>query len=125
MAVEEIPVDAETPQEEAEILEQEPIPQTPAPPEPEAAPKRKPGRPRKAAPPPQAPPVPQAPPAAPKKVIMRKTRPARPPPEEAAAPEFTETISDMSSAYLVAELMNRRRERGREMKASLYRSFVM
>ena len=121
MAVEEIPVDAETPQEEAEILEQEPIPQTPAPPEPEAAPKRKPGRPRKAAPTP----VPQVPPTAPKKVIMRKTRPARPPPEEAAAPEFTETISDMSSAYLVAELMNRRRERGREMKASLYTSFVM
>ena len=117
--VEEIPVGEIEMEQEAQPPTPPPeaLPPTPEPP----TPKRKPGRPRKA---PQAPEPPQAPPPTPKP----KARKPRPTPEapEAPPPDRQEfNIGDMSSAYLVSELMNRRRERGREMKASLYRSFVM
>ena len=111
--VEEIPVE-----QTLEIPEQEATPPpTPPPPTPEA-PKRKPGRPRKEAPPPT--PEPPAP-------KPRAKRAARPPPEAAppVEPQQDFSIGNMSSAYLVAELMNRRRDRDRDMKASLYKSFVM
>ena len=119
--ISEIPVT----QEEAE-LEPEPLepPPPPSPPKKEPQPeKRRPGRPRKEpkeqpkenVPPPEAKPK-----AKPKTRAKVKDEPFKTLQE---APSFT--INDLSNAQLMAELVNRRRTTDREMKANLYRSFVM
>jgi hypothetical protein len=86
----------------------------PPPPEP---PKKKPGRPKKDSA--------QAPSAR-----ERSSQPPTQPPAPvlSAHPEidpFRATLDTMSSAALVAELVNRRRASERQMKQELYRSFVM
>jgi outer membrane biosynthesis protein TonB len=76
--------------------------ETPKPPEP----KRKPGRPKK-----------EPPQETPQERIAPQERPEIDP--------FRATLDTMSSAALVAELVNRRRASERQMKQELYRSFVM
>ena len=89
----------------------------------EPKPKRKAGRPKKEVQAPQEPktprvkppPKPKAKPRVPKENIPNQL------PEAPAALPF----QGLSSAELVAELVNRRRVEERAMKANLYRSFVM
>ena len=79
---------------------------------PERLPKRKVGRPKKE----------NAQPTQPK-AAQPKAQPKAQQPAQPAPPPFT--INDMSSAQLVAELVNRRRANERTMRQELYRSWVM
>ena len=132
--VQEIPIDGDTGETDAQdnAQEQEAEPASSPPPEPassarvpqEQAPKKR-GRPKKIANSvrvPQEHPEPEPPPPpAPKP--QRKPKVAKAPPPEAFVEPFS--LDAMSSAQLVAELVNRRRASEREMKQNLYRSFVM
>jgi hypothetical protein len=102
----------------------------PPPPQPlERIPKKR-GRPKKE-------PVPEAPEGRgqsphphPQPVPEPKKRPrAKPKPKPAVAQPIVEeasfSVNDLSNAQLIAELVNRQRATQREMKANLYRSFVM
>ena len=126
--ISEIPV-TEPLEESAEPLEPaEPEPLEPPPPpsppkkEPE---KRRPGRPKKE-PKENVPPPDASDALVPKPQAKPKAKPKKPkdePFKTLEAPSFT--ISDLSNGQLMAELVNRRRATDREMKANLYRSFVM
>ena len=131
--VQEIPIDGDTggtedvqeQQEPQEDAPQEAEPQAPEPAssarvpqeQPEPKPKKG-GRPKKIAEPPEPPPPPPGP-----KPKRRKPKVEKAPPPETFVAPFN--LDDMSSAQLVAELVNRRRASEREMKQNLYRSFVM
>jgi len=133
------PKDRVAPAEPLELRGPDQALEPPPPPEPpQREPKRKPGRPKKdrnedrnedrndrvarvarVAPAELAAPAPKAKPKA-------KKQPAADPVDRiAAADPIQFSINDLSSAQLVAELVNRRRATEREMKANLYRSFVM
>jgi hypothetical protein len=108
--------DAQAPPEKAEPKKRGRPKKTEPPPEP----KKKPGRPKKDSA--QAPserssqPPTQAP----------SERSSQPPVLSASHEDpFRATLDTMSSAALVAELVNRRRASERQMKQELYRSFVM
>jgi hypothetical protein len=145
--ISEVPVDQEI--QEAEISHQESVEDNstleaqeattlnpPPPPQPpERTPKKR-GRPKKE-------PVPEAPEGRgqsapegrgqsphPQPVPEPKKRPrAKPKPKPAVAQPIVEeasfSVNDLSNAQLIAELVNRQRATQREMKANLYRSFVM
>ena len=85
----------------------------------EPTPKKR-GRPKKEPPPPPEP-APKKPRGRPKKPPPTSEAPEAP---EASAPQPF-TLDSMSSAMLVAELVNRKRQAERQMKQNLYRSFVM
>ena len=128
MSVEEIPIEAEASQMEAqEALEEAPEAEAPEAEAPEAeapvetAPKRKPGRHRKEPAEPKTPRV--KPPPKPKAKARTPREKENEPPQ--LAPEPQRPFEGLSSAQLVAELVNRRRTEERAMKANLYRSFVM
>ena len=106
----------------------------------EEPPKRKPGRPKKVveareARVPKAQEVPQEPKTPRVKPPPKPKAKTRVPKENKAAPSRSEVpiqlpeapapFQGLSSAELVAELVNRRRIEERAMKATLYRSFVM
>jgi hypothetical protein len=127
--VEEIPIEPDAP--EPEILE---APETQPETQPEIPvmssesrpePKKR-GRPKKETPKPPEPP--KRKPGRPKKSEQKPQPPQETPPERSSQPEidpFRATLDTMSSAALVAELVNRRRAFERQMKQELYRSFVM
>ena len=109
----------EAPGEEITEEESAPVEEEPEEPAEPAPPKRKPGRPKK---------NPEAKPKAAPKAPRPKAK--APPAQSAQAsspvvPPFRATLDTMSSAQLVAELVNRRRQTEREIKQNLYRSFVM
>ena len=84
--------------------------------------KRKPGRPKKEVEKvekPKSPPKPKAKTRTPKENIAPATAP------EIIENRAPEPFYGLSSAQLVAELVNRRRLEERQMKQNLYRSFVM
>ena len=84
--------------------------------------KRKPGRPKKEiekVEKPKPPPKPKAKPRVPKENIAPTNAP------EIIENRAPEPFYGLSSAQLVAELVNRRRIEERQMKQNLYRSFVM
>ena len=130
--VQEIPIDGDTGTEDVQEQEEpassvanstrvpqehpeQPPEPTSSPPEPK--PKKR-GRPKKIPEPEPPPPPPPAP-----KPKQRKPKVEKAPPEALVAEPFS--LDDMSSAQLVAALVNRRRASEREMKQNLYRSFVM
>lgn len=115
------PVEPLEPAEPAEPLEPPP---PPSPPQKEPEVKRRPGRPKKEKPAEASEArVPKAQPK-PKTKPKVKDEPFKATLQEAqTAPSFS--IGDLSNGQLMAELVNRRRATDREMKASLYRSFVM
>ena len=126
MSVEEIPVDqppAEVAEEEAvELSPEAEVSEAPEAEGPvETAPKRKVGRHRKE-PDPKTPRV-KAP--AKPKPKLRQPREKENEPPQLAPEEPQRPFEGLSSAQLVAELVNRRRTEERAMKANLYRSFVM
>ena len=125
------PVEPLEPAEPAEPLEPPPPASEmrgqsphPSPPQKEPEVKRRPGRPKKEKPAEASEArVPKAQPK-PKTKPKVKDEPFKATLQEAqTAPSFS--IGDLSNGQLMAELVNRRRATDREMKASLYRSFVM
>jgi hypothetical protein len=115
--------DAQAPPEKAPLVERSSQPE----------PKKR-GRPKKTEPPPE----PKKKPGRPKKDSAqapseRSSQPPTQAPSDSQPPvlsashedPFRATLDTMSSAALVAELVNRRRASERQMKQELYRSFVM
>ena len=116
--ISEVPVIQEEIQEEIQEI-QEAEEANPPPPPPEITPKKR-GRPKKE-------PVPEPVP----EIIPNKKKP-RPKPKPApivdvpsASQEARFSVNDLSNAQLISELVNRQRATQPEMKANLYRSFVM
>ena len=118
---------ADTPEVAAAPAEQSPLPMTrtaePECPPPPEIPKRKPGRPRKEVEP-KAQPKPKAQASrVPQVDRVHAPKAQAQPKAQAPSPEFS--IGDLTSAELVAELVNRRRANERTMRQELYRSWVM
>ena len=125
--ISEVPVDhiqeeiQESPPEEIQEIQEAQEANPPPPPQPpERIPKKR-GRPKKE-PVPEPVPVPEPEP--------KKKPKAKPKPKPADSPnpvieEARFSVNDLSNAQLIAELVNRQRATQREMKANLYRSFVM
>ena len=129
--ISEVPVDhiqeeiQESPPEEIQEIQEAQEANPPPPPQPpERIPKKR-GRPKKE---PVPEPVPEPEP--------KKKPKAKPKPKPAALAERAGradpvieearfSVNDLSNAQLIAELVNRQRATQREMKANLYRSFVM
>ena len=122
--ISEVPVDhiqeeiQESPPEEIQEIQEAQEANPPPPPQPpERIPKKR-GRPKKE-PVPEPVPVPEP---EPKKKPKAKPKPK---PADPVIEEARFSVNDLSNAQLIAELVNRQRATQREMKANLYRSFVM
>ena len=126
--ISEVPVDhiqeeiQESPPEEIQEIQE--AQEANPPPPPDIIPKKR-GRPKKE-PAPEPVPVPEPEPK--KKPKAKPKDKPKPKSADLTNPVIEEarfSVNDLSNAQLIAELVNRQRATQREMKANLYRSFVM